>query len=67
MPSRAGASAGRTPTPSRRPAKGQAYASALTRLANQNLAEVDPEPWVEFLLYSHPALGKRIEMAEKYS
>jgi STE24 endopeptidase len=47
--------------------KGQAYASALTRLANQNLAEVDPEPWVEFLLYSHPALGKRIEMAEKYS
>jgi STE24 endopeptidase len=44
--------------------KGQAYAYALTRLANQNLAEVDPEPWVEFLLYSHPALGKRIERAE---
>lgn len=45
--------------------KGAAYASALTRLANQNLAEVDPEPWVEFLLYSHPALGKRIEMANR--
>lgn len=43
-----------------------AFASALTRLANQNLAEVDPEPWVEWLLYSHPALGKRIEMAEKF-
>lgn len=43
--------------------KGNAYASALTRLANQNLGEVDPEPWIEFLLYSHPALGKRIEMA----
>ena len=43
--------------------KGEAYTSALTRLANQNLAEVDPEPWVEFLLYSHPALGKRIAMA----
>ncbi|HET7089398.1 MAG TPA: M48 family metallopeptidase [Anaerolineae bacterium] len=42
---------------------GPAYASALTRLANQNLAEVDPEPWVEFLFYSHPALGKRIAMA----
>jgi STE24 endopeptidase len=41
-----------------------AYASALTRLANQNLAEVDPEPWVEWLLYSHPALRKRIKMAE---
>jgi len=45
---------------------GAAYASALTRLANQNLAEADPEPWVEFLLYSHPALNKRIAMAENY-
>jgi STE24 endopeptidase len=44
---------------------GAAYAAALTRLANQNLADVDPEPWVEFLLYSHPALGKRIAMAQK--
>lgn len=42
---------------------GPAFASALTRLANQNLADADPEPWVEFLLYSHPALGKRIEKA----
>ncbi len=47
--------------------KGEAYASALTRLANQNLAEADPEPWVESLLYSHPALGKRIAMAENYN
>ncbi len=47
--------------------KGTAYASALTRLANQNLAEVAPEPWVEFLLYSHPALGKRIERAKDYA
>lgn len=45
---------------------GAAYASALTRLANQNLAETDPEPWVEYLLYSHPALEKRIAMAENY-
>jgi STE24 endopeptidase len=45
---------------------GPAYASALTRLANQNLAEVDPEPWVEWLFYSHPALGKRIAMAETW-
>ena len=46
--------------------KGQAYASALARLANQNLAEADPEPWVEILLYSHPALSKRIEMAQNF-
>jgi STE24 endopeptidase len=45
---------------------GQAYASALTRLANQNLADADPEPWVEWLLHSHPALSKRIAMAEGY-
>ena len=46
--------------------KGAAYASALTRLANQNLADADPEPWVEILLYSHPALNKRIAKAENY-
>ncbi len=45
---------------------GRAYASALKRLANQNLADVDPEPWVELLLYSHPALSRRIAMAEAY-
>lgn len=46
--------------------KGAAFAAAFTRLANQNLAEVEPEPWVEFLLYSHPALHKRIALAEAY-
>jgi STE24 endopeptidase len=46
--------------------KGAAYASALTRLANQNLADADPEPWVEILLYSHPALNKRITLAENF-
>jgi STE24 endopeptidase len=44
----------------------QAFISAMTRLANQNLGEVDPEPWEEFLLHSHPALGKRIKMAQAY-
>jgi len=44
---------------------GTAYASAIRRLANQNLADADPEAWVEWLLYSHPALGKRIAMAEQ--
>ncbi len=45
---------------------GRAYADALIRLSNQNLAEVDPEPWVEFLLHSHPALEKRIRRAQSY-
>jgi len=47
--------------------KPEAYASALARLANQNLADVDPEPWVEFVLYSHPALNRRIAMANQFT
>lgn len=45
---------------------GEAYASALTRLSNQNLAEANPDPWVEFLLSSHPSLEKRIRNANLY-
>ncbi len=43
------------------------FASAMTRIANQNLAEVDPEPWVVLLLYSHPPLKSRIEKAQQFS
>ncbi|OGO34516.1 MAG: hypothetical protein A2W35_05815 [Chloroflexi bacterium RBG_16_57_11] len=45
---------------------GPAFASAFTRLANQNLSDADPPAWEEFLLYSHPALSKRIAMAQAY-
>jgi len=45
---------------------GPAFASAFTRLANQNLADADPPAWEEFLLYSHPTLSKRIAMAQAY-
>ncbi len=43
-----------------------AFASAFTRLANQNLGEVDPESWVVFLFYSHPPLGERIAKANDW-
>lgn len=46
--------------------KGEAFASAFTRLANQNLGEVDPEKWVVFLFYSHPPLGERIARARNW-
>jgi STE24 endopeptidase len=40
-----------------------AFASAMTRLANQNLAEAEPPRWVVALLYSHPPLQARIDKA----
>lgn len=46
--------------------KPQAFISSMTKLANQNLAEAEPEPWAEFLLYSHPAIGKRIQRAQSF-
>jgi STE24 endopeptidase len=47
--------------------KNEAFASAFTRLANQNLGEIDPEKWVIFIFYSHPPLGERIENAKRFS
>jgi STE24 endopeptidase len=47
--------------------KNEAFASAFTRLANQNLGEIDPEKWVVFLFYSHPPLGERIAMAKRWT
>ena len=46
--------------------KNRAFASAFVRLANQNLAEVDPEAWVVFLFYNHPPLKERIRDAEGF-
>jgi STE24 endopeptidase len=46
--------------------KPEAFISAMTRLANQNLADVDPEPWVVYLLHSHPPLRQRIQYARNW-
>jgi STE24 endopeptidase len=45
----------------------RAFSSAMTRLANQNLAEAEPPAWVEFLLHSHPSIHKRVAMARQYA
>lgn len=47
--------------------KHEAFASGFTRLANQNLGEVDPEKWVVFMFYSHPPLGERIAKAQNWN
>ncbi len=43
----------------------EAWKGALRRLAEMNLAEVDPPPWVEWLLYSHPSIRHRLEAADR--
>lgn len=42
----------------------EAFISALTKLAESNLADPSPHPIVEFLFHSHPSIGKRVEFAE---
>lgn len=43
-----------------------AYISALEKLADQNLAEKEPNKIIEFLFHSHPSLSKRIEFAKNF-
>jgi STE24 endopeptidase len=44
----------------------EAFISAFEKLANQNLAEIEPEGWVVWLLYDHPPIGKRLEMGHSF-
>ncbi len=43
----------------------EAFANAMTRLSNQNLAEVDPPRWVVWLLYDHPPIRERLELVRR--
>lgn len=42
------------------------FISAMEKLADQNLADKEPNKIVEFLFHSHPSLKKRIEFAKNY-
>jgi STE24 endopeptidase len=44
-----------------------AFKSAMTRMANQNLADIEPSPLVEFLFHDHPAIGKRLSHADDFA
>ncbi|MBA3534094.1 MAG: M48 family metallopeptidase [Ardenticatenales bacterium] len=46
--------------------EGESLVRVMTRLANQNLAEVDPPRWVVWFLHSHPPLKERIEAAYRF-
>lgn len=43
----------------------EAFISSMRRLAALNLAEIAPSPLTEFIFYSHPSIGKRIEFAKE--
>ena len=43
-----------------------AFISCMDKLANQNLADKAPSKIVEFMLYNHPPISKRIKMAKNY-
>ncbi len=42
----------------------QAFADALRRLAQLNLADPDPPRWIEWLFFDHPRISERIRVAE---
>jgi STE24 endopeptidase len=43
----------------------EAFVSMISKLGRQNLAEFEPNPILEFLLFSHPSIGKRIRRARE--
>ena len=47
--------------PSRAP-----FISSMEKLAELNLAERQPHPWIEFIFHSHPSIQKRIAFAQKF-
>ena len=47
--------------------KVEAFRSTMKRLANQNLAEAEPAPLVEFFFYSHPSIRKRLQHADAFA
>jgi Zn-dependent protease with chaperone function len=43
------------------------FISSMNKLADQNLAEREPSPWVEWFFHSHPAISKRMKAAEAWA
>jgi len=46
--------------------KPRAFISAMKMLSKLNLSDPQPHPLVEFIFYSHPSIGRRIKIAEKF-
>jgi STE24 endopeptidase len=42
-----------------------AFLSGMAKLANQNLAELEPPRWAVWLLYDHPPIGERLRLGKR--
>jgi STE24 endopeptidase len=42
------------------------FISSMNKLAEQNLAERTPSPWVEWFFHSHPSISRRLAAAEAW-
>lgn len=43
------------------------FIGAMRKLANQNLAELNPPSWAVWLLYSHPPIKSRVSYGEEFA
>lgn len=43
-----------------------AYIEAMKKMADQNLSDMYPHPLIEFILYDHPSIGKRVKLAQEF-
>lgn len=44
----------------------EAFITTMDKLGYMNLSDPNPSPIIEFLLYDHPSISKRIEFAQDY-
>ncbi len=46
--------------------KADAFITTMAKFTNRDLADAHPHPFIEFLLYTHPSIGKRINYAQEF-
>lgn len=44
----------------------QTFIDLMRKLGEKNLADVSPPAWVEWLLYDHPSISKRVALGEEF-
>jgi STE24 endopeptidase len=46
--------------------KVDAFITSMAKFTNRDLADAHPHPFIEFFLYTHPSIGKRINYAQEF-